>query len=238
MIDRDCILCLRGGGAPADHPKPLHDELINKTKRFRRGEVLIRQDRPNDTLFYIHDGAVKLISRAESGRQVIHALLGAGDLAGISALSSGRRPSYSAEVIEEARLCVLERSEVLDLISTQPALQDHVFHQLTNGLEDAYQRNDSFVNSRGAERMVDSLLALGEAFGEQTERNELRIRLRLKREDLASLVGVSQETAIRILGELRRRKLLTEADHRLIILDVRALKDLRDRNGNEPRRFR
>ncbi len=232
MMNENCILCLLNSGCPDQHTKDTHDKLNSQIHSFRKGHVLFHQDQPNEGLYYIIEGVVKIYSLSESGKRIIHALLPSGDLAGISALPDGRLSPYTAEVIEDAKLCILERQDVFELFRTQPAFMNHILHKITKSQEDAYHRNDNLINSRGRERMAKCLLELGECFGEQNE-NKLRIKLRLNREDLASVIGVAPETAIRLISEFKRNQLLTEDDRQIIILDVKAMKEVCEKKFDE-----
>ncbi len=52
------------------------------------------------------------------------------------------------------------------------------------------------------------------------------VGIKLTREELAEMIGVSQETAIRLLSALKRGRLIEDMDHQLIILDKLRLKTI------------
>lgn len=202
----------------------LKEQLKSKVLSFKRGHILFHQDLPNKDLYYIIDGVVKIYSISESGKQIIHALLPAGELAGMSALPKDKLSPYTAEVIEDAKICLLDRNEVLELFKTRPEFVELVLGKITKAQEDAYHRNEHLINFRVRERMARCLLYFGKYFGEEIN-NEVRIKLKLNREDLASVIGVAPETAIRFLSEFKREHLIAEVNHQIIILDVKALKE-------------
>lgn len=64
--------------------------------------------------------------------------------------------------------------------------------------------------------MARCLCELAKSFG--TEETEgIKIRLQLSREELASFLGVANETAIRFISEFKKLGILEEKDHFLIV---------------------
>jgi CRP/FNR family transcriptional regulator len=58
------------------------------------------------------------------------------------------------------------------------------------------------------------------------ETDGLRLTVRLTRQDLADMTGVTLETAIRIMSQLKRARLVSGTAKRLIIHDLPRLKTL------------
>lgn len=232
MENDHCILCYLKSGCPQDHSLALHEQLKSKIHSFRKGHILFHQDLPNKDIYYIMNGVVKIYSITDGGKQIIHALLPAGDIAGMSALPENKLSPYTAEVIEDARLCLLERNDVLELFRTQPAFVELILGKITKAQEDAYHRNDHLINFKVRERMARCLLELGKCFGEE-DANRIRIKLRLNREDLASVIGVAPETAIRFLSEFKREHLITEDDRQIVIMNVKALQETYEKESRD-----
>jgi CRP/FNR family transcriptional regulator, cyclic AMP receptor protein len=69
---------------------------------------------------------------------------------------------------------------------------------------------------KGAEsRLAGLLVQLAGAKGEPTSGQ--RLQLRYTRREVAEMIGVSTETAIRLLGKLKQRKAIT-VDHREVTI--------------------
>ena len=78
------------------------------------------------------------------------------------------------------------------------------------------------MNFNVRQRMARCLLDLSKIFGEITNKG-LKIKLPLSREELASIVGIAPETAIRLVSDFKNNKLIKEENHEIIIIDDEAL---------------
>jgi CRP-like cAMP-binding protein len=222
-MKEDCLMCLLSNACSAHTASEAKNEHKGRSiQSFRKGDVLYHQDNLNEHIYYIHHGVVKIFSLSSGGKEVIHTLLAAGDLAGISALTGNKMSPFSAEVIEDAKICFFEKNQVLELFRTRPVFAESLLSRVSKAQEEAYHRNDHLINFKVRERMARGLLELGKLFGEEKKQG-IQIKLRLSREELASFIGIAPETAIRFLSEFKRKKYITEIDRQIIIIDQVAL---------------
>ena len=70
--------------------------------------------------------------------------------------------------------------------------------------------------------MAELLLILKETYGKRETKGVL-IDLHLTREEMAEMIGVTQETAIRLLSEFRRDGLIQVKDRAITVLNIEAL---------------
>ena len=74
------------------------------------------------------------------------------------------------------------------------------------------------------ERLIDILLELARRHGEK-KKGATMIRLELKREELAEMVGVTLETAVRMVALLKKEKLIRVEGRKILILNEEQLAD-------------
>ncbi len=218
MMNNECLLCLSLNECPEHFGSSSSRDIHS----FRKGHIIYRQDNPNNHVYYILQGIIKIYTICESGKQIIHKLLPAGELLGISSLNDAKYASYSAEVLVDAKVYILEKSTVLDLFVSRPVFAQRVLKQIIKAKEDAYLRQYQLINLNVRQRMARCLLDLSKIFGEITNKG-LKIKLPLSREELASIVGIAPETAIRLVSDFKNNRLINEENHEIIIIDDQAL---------------
>jgi CRP/FNR family transcriptional regulator, cyclic AMP receptor protein len=191
------------------------------SRRYEHGEALIRQGEVRDCLFLIRSGAVRLAAVLPSGREVVVAVLGPGDLFGEAALLGHASPvdarALGAAVVQALPLPMIETvirrrpeaaSEIVRLLASR-------LHGTSAALQEALAHD---VPTRVSSRLRDLAAAHGRAGGDG-----VRLSLPLTQEELARMVGATRETVNRVLRNLARRGLVRCDGHRYVITDLDAL---------------
>jgi CRP/FNR family transcriptional regulator len=70
--------------------------------------------------------------------------------------------------------------------------------------------------------MAELLLMLKETYGKAGKKG-VRIGLQLSREELAEMIGITQETAIRLLSEFKKDGMIDVQEREITILDPKGL---------------
>lgn len=227
MEQEDCLCCLLNCKCVIHQDGDLSTHLPKlSATTFKKGHVLCREFETSENFYLIKTGVVKIYSLSESGKQVTHAFLSTGELIGISGLTERKTASATAEILEEAELYILKKESAVELLKKHPPLLLQILNKVNKDQENAYIRFDRIINFKARERIARSLIDLGALFGESTVQG-LQIKLRLTREELASYIGISPETAIRFLSEFKRKNLVIEKNHMITLLDQEALRNIR-----------
>lgn len=82
-----------------------------------------------------------------------------------------------------------------------------------------------FALNPAEQRLAALLVKLADRAGLRNG-NSVRLSIRLTRQDLADMVGVTVETATRIMGRFKREQLVSGTANSLVILDLARLKRL------------
>jgi CRP-like cAMP-binding protein len=141
-----------------------------------------------------------------------------GDAIGLEALL-GEPYRHTAIVLQKADLCRIPVSVIRKLEKTNADLYQQLMQRWQASLDEA----ESFItdlNTGTAEtRLARLLLKLD-------KHNGGRCIPDLLREDIASIIGVTTETASRIMADFRRRKWVWNEETRHLRCDAEALKKL------------
>ncbi|BAI76488.1 transcriptional regulator (plasmid) [Azospirillum sp. B510] len=169
-------------------------------------------------LFTVRSGLVKLVQYLPNGGQRIVRLLRTGDTAGLEA-ALGEPYRHTAIAIHPVLTCRIPRA-VIQRLSEET---QHLHQQLMRRWHQAVERADAFLVELGTgsarARVARLFLTLVDDLGECDF---------FGREDVGAVLGITTETASRVVAELKRQGLLEEQRPNRFRCDTAALRELAD----------
>jgi CRP-like cAMP-binding protein len=197
----------------------LEDALLEIDNKWCEPDSeLFAQDCRDNYVYTIRAGCVKMVHRLDDGSGRIVRLHYRGDAIGLEALL-GEPYRHTAVVLQKADVCRIPVSVIRTLEDRNPDLYQQLMQRWQASLDEA----ESFItdlNTGTAEtRLARLLLKLD-------NHNGGRAIPDLLREDIASIIGVTTETASRLMADFRRRKLVWNEENRHLRCDAEALNKL------------
>ncbi len=192
------------------------------TNQYKKNQVIFYEGNQAYGLYCIFSGRVKLYKSGVDGKQQIVRIAGPGDLLGYRSLFADEPYSTTAEVIEEATICCMDKKAFFPLLSKNPQLALDLIKKLSKELRVAESLATSIAHRSVRERMAELLLMLKEAYGKPVK-NGHRIDLQLSREEVGEMIGATQETAIRLLSEFKQDGMIEIKEREITILNSKAL---------------
>jgi CRP-like cAMP-binding protein len=190
-----------------------------RRRRFRRGEVIMHQGDPGDSLHIVAAGAVKILLPSAEGEEAIIATLRPGDFFGELALLDGAPRSATATALEPSETLVLPRPVFMELLDTLPGLRDallaglaHELRRLTGHVEELH-----FLDLAG--RLAMRLTRLAQEASPDTH-GEIRLPWPYTQSDLAAMIGGTRQSVNRLLSELVDDGLIRIEPDALVISDL------------------
>jgi CRP-like cAMP-binding protein len=187
-------------------------------RTFKRRELIYCPTEPGQSVLLLARGRVKIKDLTPDGKETILAFLEEGEVFGELALLDGEPRREYAEAVEDSRVLVLPREDLLGLMEQRPdlALAITKLVGLRRRRIENRLRNVLFLSSR--ERLLRLLGELVEAHGDRRG-DRCEIRLPLSHQELAGLIGVTRETVTVVLGQLQQEGLIQVRRRRLTVLD-------------------
>ena len=179
--------------------------------------------RPRVSYFLCH-GAVKLYQSGRFGNDHILAISGPGDVLGELPVRSRATYSTSAEALVESQVCYLARDKIERVIQNHPMVGVRLLASLSGALGDGRRqgaRHGAEAGGSPAGRVARASLV-----GGRRRRRRHRPESAYSRRDIARMINVSTETAIRLLAKLKKRGMLASNGRELVITDVTRLRRL------------
>jgi CRP/FNR family transcriptional regulator, cyclic AMP receptor protein len=198
---------------------------------FPGGVRILTAGQLDDTAYVVRQGTVKVEVQQADGTEVIVAIVGPGELIDQASVGDRFGEGCSIVALEETTLFWIDREQLDRCLARMPLLAANRAALLARRLRLANERIEALAAKDVRGRVVRHLLLLGRAYGEPLDADAgagVRIPLRLTQGDLASLAAASRSNVNQVLGDLRRRELVsTDQTHHLLLHDVDALADLR-----------
>jgi CRP/FNR family transcriptional regulator, anaerobic regulatory protein len=195
---------------------------ITASRTIRRGETLFRADDPFDSIYAIRSGSVKTTVSHPSGREQVMGLHLSGDALGLDGISE-RRHTCSAVALEDSSVCVFPfvRFERLcrDTGSIQRRLHQMMSREIVRESGQILALGTLGADERVAAFLLDMssrLMHRGYAASEFT--------LRMTRNEMGSLLGITLETVSRTLSRFQAKGLIDAQGKHIRIHDFAGLR--------------
>jgi len=212
----------------------LFHSLSNSSKREladNKADILIKrkqnifvQGNVPQYFYLIRRGKVKVYLLGENGKEQIVRVAKEGDAIGYRALLTDEKYYATAVAMEDCELCAISKNFFMDELDRNPILAKDTLALLSKQLRESENRMFSLSYKSVKERIAEGVLMLANAYGFMEDGETIAVHL--FRKDVADFAGVTVETAIRNLNELRRENVI-EIEKKLIkILDYDLLTDI------------
>lgn len=208
-----------------DLPPSGLDRLASVARRrtFRRGEVIVHEGDPGDSLYVLESGRVKVVSYADSGRETIFDVLGPGECFGELSLIDNEPRSATVVALEPIQAATLQRADFLDVVRANPECLDHLLTTLTSKIRQLSETvtDLAFLDVEG--RLAKKLLELADEHGRSVS-GATEIELPVTQEELAAMIGTTRTTVNELLGRYESRGAIERRGRRIAILDQEILR--------------
>ncbi len=191
----------------------------------RRKEVIIMEGDECRGLYIVRTGRVKLVRSSRDGREQIIKILSPGDLLGLEVFYDGRVYENSAVAMEDSDLCFIEKADFFKILNKEPSVARKIMVALGMELHHAYERISNLGLMNARENLAHLLYSLANEYGVECDEG-IRLNLMLSRLEIAELLGITQETSIRLLKSLKEEGILDIKRKEIIISHLDRLAEL------------
>ena len=174
-------------------------------------------------LYIIRLGRVKLVRTSSSGKEQIIRILEPGGLLGLEAFYDKSTYTNTAISMDETDLCYLERGAFLKILVDEPEVAIKIMAALSRELDHAYESIGNLGLMSAREKLAHLIYSLSIEYGVK-EDGVVRLHLELSRLEMAELLGITQETSIRLLKSFKDEGLLEIKRKELVIKSMDELK--------------
>jgi CRP/FNR family transcriptional regulator, global nitrogen regulator len=191
-------------------------------RRFAPKDTIFTPGDPDDQLYFLLSGTVRLYKIYGDYKEATTALLKDAGVFGKLNLVEGRWQDVFAEAVTEAKVASIQKAALERVIKSDPEFALKLFSSLSERLRQSDEVIESLLHREVSTRLATLLLNLGERFGEDGQADVL-IGVRLTHQELANMIASTREAVSKVMGELQRDGVIESRSSRVAILDRDAL---------------
>jgi CRP/FNR family cyclic AMP-dependent transcriptional regulator len=190
-------------------------------RNFEAGRNVMTIEQPGEAVYIILHGSVKI--HVEQGeRDVILAILGAGDLLGEMSLIDSVGRSASAVTLETSLMLWMDKTTFTYMLDNFPPVARNLVKIMSARVRLSDQLIQALATLDVNGRVARQLLAFAEKYGREKD-GVTQIRITLTQGDIADLVGASRKRVNQAMVLFKERGLIDDAEGRIMIKDGEGL---------------
>jgi CRP/FNR family transcriptional regulator, cyclic AMP receptor protein len=192
-------------------------------RNIPKEQFIFHESDSAEYLFIIKRGIIKILKHSECGKNLTIRLVSTGGLIGEVSMFDNKPYPASAQAIEDSIVYELSRHNHLRFAEKHPAVSLNIIGTLVHRLREAYTIMQGLATEHTGKRVAMTLLTLAETTG-QKEGGNIRLTLRLNRQDLAEMAGCTKESVSRVMAHLKREGVIRPESGKILILAPDRLK--------------
>ncbi|MDH4565295.1 Crp/Fnr family transcriptional regulator [Pseudomonas sp. BN414] len=204
-------------------PAALQDELLAmaQLRRLEPGQRLFRRGDPPCGLYAVLEGAIRVGSISESGKEALLVLVEPPHWFGEISLFDGQPRTHDAFAESQVTLLNLPQTSLLALLKREPRYWRDIALLMSQKLRLAFIALEEMSLLPAPQRLARRLLMIAEGYGGLSGQRRV---IQLAQEQLAMMLAISRQTTNQILKELEAQGALRLNYGEIEILDPERLR--------------
>ncbi len=200
-----------------------HEELkiINKNRysvKFRPHELILKQGLPATHVISLIRGIAKMYIEGFHNKNLLFRLASPWQLINVGNASTRELNQFSVAALTEVQVCFIEAANFQKILESNGKFACEVIKHRNSHTIYIYKKIISLTQKHMLGRMADGLLYLSNDFYKSDS-----FEMNLSRQDLADLTAMSKDSAIRILKEFEKDRIISLCGKQMQIINEEAL---------------
>lgn len=171
-----------------------------RTTVRQRGEWIFVLGDPPDFVYFLRKGRMKITAATEDGHEVLHEIIGPGQIFGDTSAMLGIPRTTSAQAVEKSQLFEMCRADFESLLMMYPEISLRLLKSVSLRLKTAEAQLVNVICNDVSGRVREALIHL--MMLEPSGIPGRPVRIRITQQDLANLVGASRQKTWQALKQL------------------------------------
>ncbi len=187
-----------------------------KMRNCHKNEAIYLPYEKSNTIFFLKEGKVKISSVSEDGKEMIHAILGQGEIFGELAITDQSERKQIAEATEDALVCSIDVNEFSEFMRNNSRLNLSITKAIGFRLRKIQARLESLWFKSAPERIRSFIKDLADEHGRDVG-DEKSVNLNLTHQEIASLTATTRQTVTSTLNDLEKNGIIIYDRKRILI---------------------
>jgi CRP/FNR family transcriptional regulator, cyclic AMP receptor protein len=199
---------------------------LKLSKYYPRGSVLFVEGQRPRGVYVLCQGRAKVSIASAQGKTLVLRIAQPGELLGMNATLTGQPFGATVETLERCRIDFIPREDLLKLLDRDRSACLGVVQALSRKLSSVIEHTRLlFLSQSASEKLARLLVRWCDEHGKRTAQG-IRIDSGLTHEEMAQMICTSRETVTRVLGEFKRKDIVSFADKAIFVRNRKALESL------------
>lgn len=194
-----------------------------KSLSFKPGEVILRAGDPPLGFFYLKRGYVRVYSISKDGEEFTLIIFKEGDFFPINWAIANISNDYFVEAMTACVLVRAPREKFVSFVKSNPGVNFELTRRTSVRLGGLMRRMEYLVFGNADNKVASILAICAERFGKKVGK-EVVIEVPLTHSDIASLVGLTRETASIEMKKLENAGIIGRRSRLVAIFNLKGLR--------------
>jgi CRP/FNR family transcriptional regulator len=194
--------------------------------QYKKGEIIIRPEDEPGGVYLIEWGFVKAYTITKYGEENLLLVRSMGSIFPLIWAFTGEHREVTYEAMEPTSIWRVSRQDYLDFLDRNPDIMPVILDMAIEAYRLHSERVMTLSYRTARERIVSFLLVNVKRFGILNKDGSQTIHAPYRQSDIASSVNATRETTSREINSLKKRKLISMNDHKIVVHNVEALRTL------------
>ena len=203
-------------------------DLINTSRyeaSFQKGDIIIHEGSPTSHIIYLKTGLVKEYVKGTQEKEQILQIVKKSAYLGLSSLFGDKINHYSYAALEDITVCYIDISVFHQLIKQNGSFGYEILVSVARDNLNNFNRFMRQSQKKTYGRVADAILYFSKIIYESKE-----FEIPFTRQELANLIGISRESATRVLTKFHEDGIVSLHDRHIRIDNIPLLQQI-SKNG-------
>ncbi len=210
--------------ALADEDVNRLDQIIERKKPLKKGEVLFHQGEEFSSVYAVRTGTLKTFNITNNGEEQITGFYCPSELVGLSGIDNNIYP-ISAKALETTSVCEIPFSHLESLSNQIPSLKSQIFKVMSRKICDDQQMMVLLGKKNADEKVASLLMNLSGRF-KRRGYSAVSFRLSMSRGEIGNYLGLAVETVSRVMTRFQKNNIIQVNGKEVTIIDLPAMQKL------------
>lgn len=194
-----------------------------RERRYKKNDIIFFEEDTGQYMYFVKEGRVKVSRLLPNGKEMILAFHEAGEYFGEMALIDGGTSPASVTAVGPTTIYILSAKDFAGLLE-RPETNSVILRTLCQRCREAWSQIEVLTFHNADARIRMAFYNLVQKRGVRKD-SGIEIPMKLTHKEISDIVGISRETATRVLNHLQDQDLIKVETRRFVIRDPDRLLD-------------
>ena len=185
--------------------------------RFPKKQIIALEGNPSQNIYIAKKGEFKAYKTLQSGKHQIVRIYSRGDFIQLNSLYE-QYYTETVQTITPAETCTINKPEFESFLERNPHISLKIIKILTRELTLANKAISDLGQKNARSRLAGFLMSWVNV--KEHDNKPFTIEIPLSRIEIANILGITQETLIRLFNDLKKGEIIDTFNHTVVVRNI------------------